>query len=54
MIKSKREAAVVAKNPGRVTRLPKLASAGLGYLLSWQYSELLQMMVKGNIIAVKI
>lgn len=48
MIKSKREAAVMVKNPGRVTRLVKLASSGLGSLLSWQYSQLLQMMVNGN------
>lgn len=48
MIESRREAAGVVKNPGRVTRLAELASSGLGYLLSWQYYELLQMMVKGN------
>lgn len=46
MIKSKKEAAVVVRNPGRVTRLAKVVSSGLGYFLSWQCSELLQM--KGN------
>lgn len=48
MIESNREAAVVVKNPGRVTRFAKLASSGQEYLLSWQNSELLQVMVKGN------
>lgn len=43
MIKRRREAAVVVKNSGRVTRLVKLASSGLGYLLTVlavQYREL--------------
>lgn len=48
MIKSKREAAVMVKNSSSITRLVKLASSGLGYLLSWQYSQLLQMMVNEN------